>query len=101
MKLIADKQLRGASYLADVGDEFEVGAQEAVQLIAADAAHPAPKAVERADADEGGVEKAADAPPPPQRKMPTKPVNPAPEPKPKPKPKAKKKAAKKKAAPRP
>jgi len=101
MKLIADKQLRGIHGNVEVGDEFEAEAERAVQLIAAKAAHPAPKAVERADADEGGVEKAADAPPPPQRKMPTKPVNPAPEPKPKPKPKAKKKAAKKKAAPRP
>ena len=100
MKLIADKQLRGIHGNVEVGDEFEAEAERAVQLIAAKAAHPAPKAVERATVDEGGVEKAADVPEP-QRKMPTKPVNPAPEPKPKPKPKAKKKAAKKKAAPRP
>jgi len=103
MKLIADKQLRGIHGNVEVGDEFEAEAERAVQLIAAKAAHPAPKAVERATVDEGGVEKAADVPEP-QRKMPTKPVNPAPEPKPEPKPKAKPKPkpkAKKKAAPRP
>ena len=61
MKLIADKRLRGAHLTCEKGDEFEVGAKEAAQLIAAKVAHPAPQKVERA-VDAPAVEKAVDEP---------------------------------------
>jgi len=100
MKLIADKQLRGTHGNTEVGEEFEAAADRAAQLIAAKAAHPAPKAVERATADEPEVEKAVDVAEQ-RRVIPTKPVNPAPAAKPAAKKKPVKKAAKKKGRPRP
>lgn len=73
MKLIADKILRGSAYFADPGDEFEVDAEEAAQLIAAKAAHAAPKTVERA-VEEPKVEKAVDEPEVSERVIPPEPV---------------------------
>ena len=79
MRLIADKILRGADLMADPGDEFESDAEAAAELIAANAAHPAPKVVERA-VEVPAVEKAVDEPEVSQRVIP--PEKPGAKPKP-------------------
>lgn len=79
MKLIADKQLRGATLMVNPGEAFEVDAEEAAQLIAAEAAHPAPKVVERA-VEAPVVEKAVDEPEVQERVIP--PEKPGAKPKP-------------------
>jgi len=48
MRLIADRMLRGSAVVADPGQEFDVEAEAAAQLIASGAAHAAPLKVERA-----------------------------------------------------
>jgi len=59
MRLIARIVLSGTNYSVRPGSEFEVGADEAAQLISAGAAYKAPKRVERA-VEDPAVEKAVE-----------------------------------------